>query len=116
MKGKIKYFYYLQSSREKQIMIFVRGLLQKNLKMMMVCRRRYSSLPPSVPRSQQSSVHDEDDPASLSSFIFENLHNNSSRPALVNREEELSFMEVSPVQSSEPELMIFDIARPGAPR
>ena len=97
-------------------MIFVRGLLQKNLMMMMVCRRRYSSLPPSVPRSQQSSVHDEDDPASLSSFIFENLHNNSSRPALVNREEELSFMEVSPVQSSEPELMIFDIARPGAPR
>ena len=116
MKGKIKYFYYLQSSREKQIMIFVRGLLQKNLMMMMVCRRRYSSLPPSVPRSQQSSTHDEDDPASLSSFIFENLHNNSSRPALVNREEELSFMEVSPVECGGVATSSCFICRPGAPR
>ena len=78
-------------------MFLVRELLQKNV--LMVCwtrsvLRRYSALPPSIPRSQSSIQEDEDRP-SLSSFIFENLHNNSSRPALVNRDEELSFMEVS---------------------
>ena len=77
-------------------MFLVRELLQRNL--LRVCRTRsvlrYSSVPPSIPRSQ-SSIQDDDDTSSLSSFIFENLHNNSSRPALVNRDEELSFMEVS---------------------
>ena len=92
-------------------MMLVRDLLQKNV--LLVCRtrsvlRRYSVLPPSIPKSQ-SSLPEDDDPASLSSFIFENLHQTSSRPALVNREEELSFMEVSQAQSSETELDLHSV-------
>ena len=75
-------------------MILVKELLlHRNV--VRVCRtrsvlRRYSALPP----KSQSSIHD-DAPPSLTSFIFENLHSNSRRPALVYRDEELSFMEVS---------------------
>ena len=92
-------------------MIFVRELLQKNVMMVSRTRalmRKYSALPPSIPRSQSSTL-DDSEPSSLSSFIFENLHNNSSWPALVNREEELSFMEVSQVQSSETELDLHSV-------
>ena len=90
-------------------MIFVRELLRKNVMMVSRTRalmRKYSALPPSIPRSQ-SSTHDDNEPSSLSSFIFENLHNNSSWPALVNREEELSFMEVRQLDPREPELPHF---------
>ena len=100
-------------------MIFVRELLQKNVMMVSRTRalmRKYSALPPSIPRSQ-SSTHDDNEPSSLSSFIFENLHNNSSWPALVNREEELSFMEVRQLDPREPELPhLFLLFRPGGRR
>ena len=85
-----KYRLTFQSARMSGVMGGIR-LLQTITRRSSPLSRRYCSRP--APSKPVSSIPEEE-PPSLSSFIFENLHKTSSLPALVNREEQLTYMEV----------------------